>query len=109
MFSPIIASRDQLSSWNDLDKYVKNEKFNIKRAYMDRFITGSKPSWRSLWCNNKASPRSVICLWQILQNRLHKRQTSPLGSFFAILFVFFASVGMKIGCTCSINIHIFKR
>ena len=42
----------------------------MKEAYLHRLSNRTKPPWRSLWCNNKASPRSVICLWQILRNRL---------------------------------------
>ena len=48
MLSRIISSRDLLSSWDDLHKYVLNGKFNTKRAFMDRLATFFKPSWRAL-------------------------------------------------------------
>ncbi|XP_057529759.1 uncharacterized protein LOC130808297 [Amaranthus tricolor] len=52
---------------NELNKWVVNGNYSVRCAYIDRFSNRPKPSWRAL---NKASPRSVICLWQILQNRL---------------------------------------
>lgn len=70
MLVRILECRNLVSDWSDLNNWVVNSKFSVKRAYMDRIAENPKPFWRTLWCNNKASPRSVICLWQILQNRL---------------------------------------
>ena len=62
MLNRIVNSREQIDSWNELGNFVVNEKFNTKVAYLSRVATGPKPSWRLLWSNNRAPPRSVICL-----------------------------------------------
>ena len=53
-----------------LNSKVKGGKFSISQAYLDLLESGSKPAWRAVWCNNKATPRSQICMWQAIQNRL---------------------------------------
>lgn len=70
MLARIIDSRRHVSGWHELQQWGVTGKFNIKEAYLAKLPTCPKPTWRSLWCNNKASPKSVLCLWQILQNRL---------------------------------------
>jgi hypothetical protein len=70
MLTRIIESRKQVADWNELRKWVVNGYFSVKEAYLYRISNRPKPPWRSLWCNNKTSPRSIICLWQILRNQL---------------------------------------
>ena len=53
-----------------LKRKVKGGKFSISQTYQDLLELGSKLAWRAVWCNDKASPRSQICMWQAIQNRL---------------------------------------
>ena len=70
MLSRIINGRNLVRDMTHLNSMCVNGDFSLKKAYMERIAFESKPSWSALWCDNRASPRSVICLWQILQDRL---------------------------------------
>ena len=70
MLARIFDSRQQLNGWDDMNTLVVNGRFNVQKAYLHRVACGPKPPCKALWCNGKASPRSTICLWKILQNRL---------------------------------------
>ena len=70
MLARIIDSRNLVSDRNQLSSLCVNGDFNIKKAYFERIASEPKPPRRALWCNNKASPRRVVCIWQILQDRL---------------------------------------
>ena len=62
----MFASRDLVQNKDELFKFVFNEAFSVKLMYSSLMLNGFKPSWRSIWCKNKASPCSIRALFVIL-------------------------------------------
>ncbi|XP_057522566.1 uncharacterized protein LOC130802571 [Amaranthus tricolor] len=54
----------------ELNDCAPHGHFSMKIAYKKLLGQHLKVPWRAIWCNNKATPRSVVCIWQAILNRL---------------------------------------
>ena len=70
MLTKIFDSRHLIENLPDLDACVPHGRFGMKIAYKRLLGPHPKVPWRVIWCNNKATPRSVVCIWQAILNRL---------------------------------------
>ena len=71
-------------------------------------LDGVKPRWRSIWCMNKASPSSAICLWQAIKNRQPNVDRLQYWALFVILFAICVSVLWKTGIIFSSLANLLK-
>lgn len=59
-----------LGDWGNV---VHQGKFIIKKAYKALRGSHQKLAWKSIACNNTASPRSVFMLWLVLRGAIRTK------------------------------------
>ncbi|CAO2827748.1 unnamed protein product [Amaranthus hypochondriacus] len=70
MLSRIFDSKVLVRTMTVLENFVDNGTFNMRKMYASCLSDKEKPHWRAIVCKNRATPCSIICLWQAIQDRL---------------------------------------
>ena len=70
MLAKIFDSMRLVVNLQNLNDCAPHGHFGMKIAYKKLLGQHLKVPWRAIWCNNKATPRSVVCIWQAILNRL---------------------------------------
>ena len=103
-------SRNLVTDWSELSKWVEKGKFSVKRAYMDRIADNPKPSSRALWSNNnKASPRVSFACGRFFITDCRLRLGLLNGGSLVILVVFYANLRWRMGIISFIDVVSFRR
>ncbi|XP_057529827.1 uncharacterized protein LOC130808368 [Amaranthus tricolor] len=71
MLAKIFNSRRLVVNLQDQNDCAPHGHFSMKIAYKKLLGQHPKVPWRAIWYNNKATPTSVVCMWQAILNRLH--------------------------------------
>ena len=72
MLAKIFNSRHLVVNLQDMNDCAPHGHFSMKIAYKKLLGQYPKVPWRAraIWRNNKATPRTVVCMWQAILNRL---------------------------------------
>ena len=109
MLAKIFDSRHLVENLHDLNACAPHGRFNMKIAYKKLLGQYPKVHWRAIWYNNKATPRSVVCMWQAFLIDFLLLMDCESGGFLGILCVGFVMMLPRLEIICFGTVRIFGR